>query len=64
FYRLGIIDTQSIDYDRLKGLIEANIPADLEIYKEFHALIVQHCKTLCKSKNPLCNSCRLGIFNK
>ncbi|NPA13240.1 MAG: endonuclease, partial [Aquificae bacterium] len=29
FYRLGIIDTQSIDYDRLKGLIEANIPADL-----------------------------------
>ena len=54
FYRLGIINYEKIDYDELKTLIENNIPKNLEIYKEYHTLIVEHCKNLCK-KRPLCD---------
>ncbi|GAB6071904.1 endonuclease III domain-containing protein [Venenivibrio stagnispumantis] len=58
FYRFGIIDDENIEYDDLRILIERNIPEDVEIYKEFHALIVFHCKNFCK-KLPLCGSCQL-----
>lgn len=65
FYRLGIINYEKIDYDELKTLIENNIPKNLEIYKEYHALIVEHCKNLCKKK-PLCDKCFLKdwCYNK
>ncbi len=46
------------DYHALQGFIETQIPRDVEIYKEFHALIDVHCKTLCK-KTPLCGACPL-----
>ncbi len=43
FSRLGIIsDTEG--YDDIKNLVEKSLPRDVEIYKEFHALIVQHEK--------------------
>ena len=65
FYRLGVIDNEKIEYDRLKSLIEKNIPEDLEVYKEFHALIVEHCKNLCRKK-PICDKCFLKdwCYNK
>ena len=65
FYRIGIVDSEKIDYDELKSLIESSIPRNLEIYKEFHALIVEHCKNICKKK-PLCNKCFLQnqCYNK
>jgi len=56
FYRLGITENEKIDYDKLKNFIEKNIPEDIEIYKEYHALIVKHCKDYCK-KNPECDNC-------
>lgn len=31
-------------YDAVKTLIESNLPAELETYQEFHALIVEHAK--------------------
>ncbi len=65
FYRLGVIDNEKIEYDKLKSLIEKNIPEDLEVYKEFHALIVEHCKNLCRKK-PICDKCFLKdwCYNK
>jgi len=36
-------------YEDLKTYVEENIPKDLTIYKEFHALIDEHAKTYCKS---------------
>ncbi len=46
------------DYETLKELFERNIPEDLEIYKEFHALLDEHAKNFCKKK-PLCENCFL-----
>ena len=56
FSRLGI--TQSTNYDYVRGLVEKNIPRNVEIYKEFRALIVRHCKETCKNK-PICKKCVL-----
>ncbi len=58
-FRLGYVQ-ESISYDDLQTYITTHIPQEIEIYKEFHALIVVHCKTICKKK-PLCNQCN---FNK
>jgi endonuclease-3 related protein len=65
FHRLGLISTNS--YDELQKFIQNQLPNNLEIYKEFRALIVKLGKTYCKTK-PLCNNCPLtkecnyGIF--
>ena len=45
-------------YDGLRLKIEENIPKDLYIYNEFHALIVEHAKRYCK-KVPACGGCPL-----
>ncbi len=43
-------------YEKLKSFFEENLPSDLEVYKEFHALIDEHGKRYCKS-TPLCGEC-------
>jgi len=48
-------------YEDLKSYVEENIPKDLTIYKEFHALIDEHAKTYCKSA-PRCGGCFLKNF--
>jgi len=56
FRRLGIIDSD--DYEKLRKFFEESVPKDAEIYKEFHALIVEHAKNYCR-KRPLCSGCVL-----
>lgn len=46
------------DYEELKSLFEENLPKDLKVYKEFHALIDEHSKRFCKKK-PNCEECFL-----
>ncbi len=46
-------------YDELKSWFESLLPRDLEVYKEFHALLDEHAKRQCKPK-PLCDKCPLG----
>ncbi|WP_456472450.1 endonuclease [Methanocaldococcus sp.] len=57
FNRLGLISEK--DYDKIKKFFESNILNDLEVYKEYHALIVEHCKRVCKKK-PKCERCILN----
>lgn len=59
FERLGIV-AEKTNYDQLQSLFHKELPHDLEVYNEFHALIVKHGKTLCKSK-PLCSDCPLNV---
>ncbi|MDD2233558.1 MAG: endonuclease III domain-containing protein [Desulfitobacteriaceae bacterium] len=54
--RLGFEIPQT--YDDLRLCIERNIPRNLAVYNEFHALIVEHSKCFCK-KIPLCEECPL-----
>ena len=62
FVRLGIIDEKA-KYDDIKILFERHLPKDLEVYREYHALIVEHCKRFCRKK-PLCDNCPIRTFCK
>lgn len=54
--RLGI---KRKGYEKLRIFFEKNLPRNIGIYKEFHALIVQLGKNYCKIK-PVCNKCPLN----
>jgi endonuclease-3 related protein len=58
FSRLGLIDENS-QYEEVRTLFMVNLPADVELYNEYHALIVQHCKEFCRKK-PLCGHCPIN----
>ena len=47
FSRLGIIN-QSWKYEQVRELFENNLPKDVKVYQEYHALIVRHAKECCK----------------
>lgn len=57
FSRLGLISPQA-GYDEVRDLFMANLPNDVALFNEYHALIVEHCKEHCRSK-PLCGECHL-----
>ncbi|MED4203461.1 endonuclease III domain-containing protein [Neobacillus mesonae] len=56
FYRLGydMPDT----YDDFRMQIEVELPRDLMLYNEYHALLVEHSKVHCR-KTPICGGCPL-----
>ncbi|MCS7123634.1 MAG: endonuclease III domain-containing protein [Candidatus Aenigmarchaeota archaeon] len=56
FSRLGLIN--EIGYERVKRIFETNLPKNVEIYKEYHALIVELGKNFCR-KIPKCLYCPL-----
>jgi endonuclease-3 related protein len=62
FSRLGLIE-ENAPYEEVRALFMANLPADVELYNEYHALIVQHCKEFCRKK-PLCDRCPLNFLCK
>ena len=55
--RLGLA-SDDIDYDDLQGTFEDNLPREVRLFQEYHALIVQHGKSVCR-KRPLCLACPL-----
>ena len=56
FTRLGFPEQKG--YEEWRALFEKGLPRDAHLYKEFHALIVEHAKRLCR-KRPLCAECFL-----
>ncbi len=57
FSRLGLIDS-GLEYDKMRSYFEQNLPRDVALWKEFHALIVRHGKERCRPK-PICRDCPL-----
>jgi endonuclease-3 related protein len=49
FSHLGLIDDK-ISYMELKKLFEDNLPVDIPLYQEYHALIVEHAKRYYRKK--------------
>ena len=45
-------------YNDFQRLFTSQLPADANMFGEFHALIDRHCHTICK-KTPLCADCCL-----
>lgn len=62
FSRCGIID-ENIQYEKLQSIFMENLPRDTRLYNEYHALIVQLGKDICK-KRPNCNLCAINKLCK
>ena len=58
FQRLGLIAGKE-DYETLRQFFEKALDSDVQLFNEYHALIVIHGKDVCKKK-PLCNHCCLA----
>lgn len=58
FSRLGLCEAD-ISYHALQDWFHAQLPADVPMFNEYHALIVQHAKRHCRS-SPGCGGCPLG----
>ncbi len=58
FSRLKLIDAHS-PYDSIRTYFMDRLPANSALFNEYHALIVDHCKTRCRKQRPLCEGCCL-----
>lgn len=70
FSRHNLIPEEST-YDEIKSFFEDNLPArldwsggpdDVELFNEYHALIVRVGKEYCKKTKPLCEKCPLEEY--
>ncbi|MBT0652128.1 endonuclease III domain-containing protein [Geomobilimonas luticola] len=59
FAALGLV-SEKADYETVRSLFMADLPADPRLYNEYHALIVQHGKEHCR-KRPRCTGCPLHV---
>jgi len=48
--------SRNSSYDEVQSIFMKNLPVDVQLYNEFHALIVKLGKTFC-TKKPKCDSC-------
>ncbi len=51
-------EKHEMGYSDLQSLLQGHVPADLRLYKDFHAQFVELGKNYCKKK-PLCGACPL-----
>jgi endonuclease III related protein len=56
--RMGVLDDNA-KYMDTKMLFESSLKKDAKLYREFHALIVEHAKANCK-KVPVCKECAVS----
>jgi endonuclease-3 related protein len=54
---------EETDYSTIQNLFLDHLVQDIQIYNEFHALIVRVAKTYCKKTKPLCEKCPLNGLN-
>ena len=60
FSRLGFISGDEA-YDDIRLVLEDKLGPDVELYNEFHALIVRHARLVCRVR-PCCDVCRLRVI--
>jgi endonuclease-3 related protein len=48
-----------IGYDELQRVFEKSLKKDTQLFKEYHALLVELGKNYCKNRKPLCGECPL-----
>jgi endonuclease-3 related protein len=49
-------------YEEVRALFERNLPHNVPLYNEYHALIVHTGKHFCHAREPRCNQCALQRF--
>jgi len=58
--RCGLIQG-SESYGEVQRLFMDALPGDVELFKEYHALLVELGKGYCKTRNPWCEGCPLAV---
>ncbi len=58
FVRHGWIEPEA-DYDQLQQYCQSQLPDDVQLWNEFHALLVRLGKDFCRKTNPRCVQCPL-----
>ncbi len=53
---------EDIDYHELQSFFADVLTEDVQLFNEFHALLVKTAKEWCKKTNPNCEKCPLGKF--
>ncbi|MBM3944819.1 MAG: endonuclease [SAR202 cluster bacterium] len=56
--RLGVF-SEDKPYETYRRLFMENLPADVAMFGEYHALIVRHAKEACRKTAPRCGGCVL-----
>ncbi len=56
--RHGWIDFDA-DYHQIKDYLESELPRDVPLYNEYHALLVRLAKDYCRKQRPKCEECPL-----
>ena len=60
FGRLGLVPKRE-PYELIRERFERALPRNVDIYNEYHALIVEHAKRFCR-KRPHCSGCPLTFY--
>jgi endonuclease-3 related protein len=58
FRRLGL-GPEGNDYNEWQRWMAAFLPVDRDLLARYHALVVLHCKHLCRKRAPRCGDCTL-----
>ena len=59
--RHGLADGKA-EYEEVRALFEKNLPREVRLWNEYHALIVNVGKNWCRKRAPKCGECPLGEF--
>ncbi len=62
FSRHNMLEEET-DYKTIQNVFLDHLPRDMQLYNEFHALIVRVAVTFCKKTKPLCEYCPLQGLN-
>lgn len=58
FTRLELLNGNE-GYEAVRALFMTHLPHEADLFNEYHALIVEECKTFCRKRLPLCSACPL-----
>ncbi|MFO7801274.1 MAG: endonuclease III domain-containing protein [Desulfovermiculus sp.] len=53
---------EDVNYGQLQEMFTDNLPSDVQVFNEYHALLVRVGKRWCKKSSPVCKDCPLGQF--
>ena len=61
FHRLGFFPAR-MAYEEMRGFFLERLPPDVSLFNEYHALIDELAKSLCRRREPLCGGCPLATL--
>lgn len=59
FSRVGLF-SEDVKYQEMQDLFMDNLPTDVKLFNEYHALIVKLGKDYCKKTKPFCKKCPIN----